>query len=111
MSFITKDDTVLVAIDFQEKLMPAMSNGEETEERAAKLPEDTKHCDLEMWTKGELLDDAEIGDDVRIRTAVGRTEHGRLIEVEPYYTHSYGKFVPEIIEIDKKLREEMGGIA
>ena len=37
MSFITKDDTVLVAIDFQEKLMPAMSNGEETEERAAKL--------------------------------------------------------------------------
>ncbi len=41
----------------------------------------------------------------------GRTEHGRLIEVEPYYTHSYGKFVPEIIEIDKKLREEMGGIA
>lgn len=57
------------------------------------------------------MDDAEIGDDVRIRTAVGRTEHGRLIEVEPYYTHSYGKFVPEIIEIDKKLREEMGGIA
>ena len=81
------------------------------EERTAKLPEDTKHCDLEMWTKGELLDDAEIGDDVRIRTAVGRTEHGRLIEVEPYYTHSYGKFVPEIIEIDKKLREELGGIA
>ena len=32
MSFITKDDTVLVAIDFQEKLMPAMSKGEETEE-------------------------------------------------------------------------------
>ena len=32
MSFITKEDTVLVAIDFQEKLMPAMSNGEETEE-------------------------------------------------------------------------------
>ena len=25
------------------------------EERTAKLPEDTKHCDLEMWTKGELL--------------------------------------------------------
>ena len=35
MRFITKDDTVLVAIVFQEKLMPAMSIGEETEERAA----------------------------------------------------------------------------
>ena len=28
MSFITKDDTVLVAIDFQEKLMPARKPAE-----------------------------------------------------------------------------------
>ena len=46
MSFITKDDTVLVAIDFQEKLMPAMSNGEETEERAAKLIRGMKVFDI-----------------------------------------------------------------
>ena len=38
-----------------------------------------------------------------------RTEKGTLIEVGPYYTHSYGKFVPEIIEIDKQLREIMFG--
>lgn len=80
------------------------------EERTAKLPEDTQHCDLEMWTKGELLEDAEIGDEVEVRTAVGRVEHGTLIEAGPYYTHSYGKFVPEIIEIDKELRAETGGM-
>lgn len=50
---------------------------------------------------------AEIGDTVQVETAVGRIEEGTLIEVGPYYTHSYGKFVPEIIEIDKKLREIM----
>jgi 2-amino-4-ketopentanoate thiolase alpha subunit len=79
------------------------------EQRTAKIPEDTQKCDLEMWTKGELQEDAEIGDTVTVKTAVGRLEEGTLIEVGPYYTHSYGKFVPEIIEIDKQLREIMRG--
>ena len=80
------------------------------EERTAKIPEDTQKCDLEMWTKGFLLNEsAEIGEEVEVETAVGRTEYGTLIEVNPYYTHSYGKFVPELIQIDKQLRELMGG--
>ena len=63
-----------------------------------------------MWTKGQLLDEtAEIGDVVTIKTATGREEKGTMIEVGSYYTHSYGKFVPEIIEIDNMLREEMFG--
>lgn len=78
-------------------------------ERTAKLPSDTQKCDLEMWTKGFILQDANIGDEVTIETVVGRKEKGTLVEVHPYYTHSYGKFVPEIIEIDKQLREIMGG--
>ncbi|TDP58936.1 2-amino-4-oxopentanoate thiolase subunit OrtA [Aminicella lysinilytica] len=79
------------------------------DERTGKIPEDTKKCDLEMWTKGELQADAEIGDVVTVKTAVGRLEKGTLIEVGPYYTHSYGKFVPEIIQIDKQLREIVRG--
>ncbi|MDD4377235.1 MAG: 2-amino-4-oxopentanoate thiolase subunit OrtA [Eubacteriales bacterium] len=78
-------------------------------ERTAKIPDDTKACDLQMWTKGTLLQDAEIGDKVTVKTASNRIEKGTLIEVGPYYTHSYGKFVPEIIEIDKQLREIMFG--
>lgn len=79
-------------------------------ERTAKLPEDTKKVDLEMWTKGFLQDEtAEIGDQVTVETAVGRLEKGELIEVNPYYTHSYGKFVPELVQIDKQLREIMFG--
>ena len=81
------------------------------DERTAKLPEDTKHVDFEMWVKGSLKDDAEIGDEVTVITATGREEKGILVEANPYYTHSYGKFVPEIIEIDKQLRKimEFGG--
>ena len=77
-------------------------------ERTAKLPDDTKKVDFEMWVKGALMNEtAEIGDTVQVETAVGRIEEGTLIEVGPYYTHRYGKFVPEIIENDKKLREIM----
>ena len=60
-----------------------------------------------MWVKGSLKEDAEIGDEVTVITATGREEKGTLVEANPYYTHSYGKFVPEIIEIDKQLREIM----
>lgn len=76
------------------------------EERTARIPEDTKKCDLEMWTKGCLQDEkAELGDQVNVKTAAGRIAEGSLIEEGPYYTHSYGVFVPEIIEIDEILRE------
>lgn len=80
------------------------------EERTAKLPEDTQKCDLEQWTKGFLQEEsANVGDTVTVETAVGRIEKGTLIEEAPYYDHSYGVFVPEIIQIDKQLREIMGG--
>lgn len=80
------------------------------EDRTAKIPDDTQKCDLEMWVKGALVEDAaKIGDMVTVETAAGRMERGVLIEENPHYTHSYGEFVPEIIEIDKKLRKIMYG--
>lgn len=79
-------------------------------ERTAKIPEDTQKCDLQQWTKGFLQEEAaEVGDEVTVKTVVGRMVKGTLIEEGPYYTHSYGKFVPEIIDIDKQLREIMFG--
>lgn len=80
------------------------------EERTAKIPSDTKQCDLEMWDKGSLIDEsAAVGDTVTVETASGRIEKGILLEETPCYTHSYGEFVPEIIEIDKQLRKFMFG--
>ena len=89
---------------------PHSQCGPEGKERTAKLPEDTKACDLEMWTKGFLLEDAEIGDEVTVETVVGRVEKGTLIDDAPYYDHDYGHFVPELIEVDKVLRKEMAEI-
>ena len=30
---------------------------------------------------------------------------GKLLEVNPYYTHDFGKFVPELLKISEQVRE------
>ena len=76
----------------------------EPSERAPQVPEDTKKVPLQMWDKGFLQEDAEIGDNVTVETVSGRKEAGTLIEVNPYYEHDFGKFVPELLAIDKQVR-------
>ncbi len=79
------------------------------EERTANLPEDTKKVPFEMWVKGHLLQDGEIGDEVRIKTVSGREEHGTLIEVNPQFDVNFGNFVPEVLEMDVRLRTALFG--
>lgn len=77
--------------------------------RAPQVPEDTAKCDLVMWVKGFIQQDAQIGDTVEIITAVGRHETGTLCDVNPNYTHNYGSFVPELVLIQRQLREILYG--
>ena len=77
-------------------------------ERAPQVPEDTAKVSFEMWQKGFLLnEEAEAGSVVDIKTVIGRKVSGTLIEVNPYFTHSFGKCVPEIQKIDQQLRNIM----
>jgi hypothetical protein len=81
----------------------------EPAERAPQIPDDTKKVPLEMWTKGFLAADAEIGSEVTVETVTGRKETGTLTEVNPYYKHDFGKFVPELLAIDRQVREIVFG--
>lgn len=77
-----------------------------SEQRTGNIPQDTKQVDLEMWDKGFLLNDqAKIGDTVEVETYIGRKTQGKLIEINPYYDHDYGKAVPEILYIGKQAKE------
>ena len=78
-------------------------------ERAPQVPDDTQECPLEMWDKGFLTSDAHMGDEVEIETVAGRIEKGTLIEVNPSYDHDFGKCVPELLKIDKQVREILFG--
>ena len=79
------------------------------EARTANLPDDTRKVPFEMWVKGRLLEDGEIGDEVRIKTVSGREEHGALIEVNPQFDVNFGSFVPEVLEMDVRLRTALFG--
>lgn len=79
----------------------------ETSQRAQNLPQDTKLTPLKAWIKGFLLEDAKLGDIVRIETVTGRIETGILVQERPYYTHSFGKVVDELFEIDHQIKSFM----
>lgn len=79
------------------------------EERTDNIPEETKKVPLLMWVKGKLLAKAEIGDEVEVKTLTGRIETGTLIEANPAYMHTYGKFIPELLEINHILKKTLYG--
>ena len=78
-------------------------------ERAPQVPVDTKEVPLEMWIKGTLVADGEIGDRVSVETITGRIESGTLLEVHPVYRHSFGEFVPETLEVGRRLQKALYG--
>lgn len=79
------------------------------EERAPQVPEDTKQVPLELWTKGFLLTDANVGDEVEIITVTGRKVKGKLIANNPGYSHDYGNFVPELHKVGIQVKEILFG--
>jgi hypothetical protein len=79
------------------------------EERAPQVPDDTKLVPLEMWVKGFITADAELGDIVEVKTITGRMESGKLVEINPTYTHSFGNFIPELLQIGLDLKQILFG--
>jgi len=69
------------------------------EERAQSLPDDTKKVPYLLRASGFLLEDAEMGGEARIQTIIGRRLSGKLITVNPSYSHSFGKTVFELLKI------------
>ncbi|UUX33502.1 2-amino-4-oxopentanoate thiolase subunit OrtA [Fundicoccus culcitae] len=80
------------------------------EQRAAQVPEDTKATPLIMWVKGYLLEEeAEVGQEVMIETVTKRRVGGTLVQVNPVYTHSFGRYIPEITQIHQLLADALEG--
>lgn len=73
--------------------------------RAPQVPEDTQKVPFEMLLKGFLMEaEAEIGQDVRIKTVIGREITGRLVAINPAYPHNFGEPVPALLSIGQELR-------
>ncbi len=76
----------------------------DSSQRATSIPEDTQKTNLKMWTKGILQSDANIGEEVSVKTLSDRVETGLLESVNHVHEVNYGRFVEEIFEIGVKVK-------
>ncbi|MDR3673644.1 MAG: 2-amino-4-oxopentanoate thiolase subunit OrtA [Holophaga sp.] len=74
------------------------------EERAPNLPEDTRRCPYLLKLSGFLLEDAELGAQVTVRSLIGHDHTGLLKVVNPSYSHSFGATVPELLRIGTEAK-------
>jgi len=78
------------------------------EDRAKNIPEETRITPLKCWIRGNCTTDCELGENIEIETNVGRIVKGILVDVEPGYYHTYGKYVSEIGNVGKQARKILG---
>ncbi len=77
----------------------------EPADRSPGLPAETAEQPLKAWVKGFALGEASIGDELAVTTMTGREVTGRLTEVNPGYTHTFGKPAPELTHVGRDLRK------
>ena len=74
-------------------------------DRSPYLPEDTKKVPLQQWVKGFVNNDCKIGDIVEITTVTGRKASGKLVDINPGYSHDFGEYIPELNHIGPQLKQ------
>ena len=76
-------------------------------DRSANLPEDTAAQPLRAWVKGFAQSAAAAGEELVVTTMTGRSVTGVLTQVNPGYTHTFGRPAPELTHVGFDLRERV----
>ena len=80
----------------------------EPSQRPDNLPSSTRSVPFECWIKGFLIDEAaNIGDEVRIRTFIGRKISGNLCQVNPIYDHDFGEPQMELLSVGNEVKKQL----
>jgi hypothetical protein len=77
------------------------------DERASHIPLDTKKLPLIMHVKGFLCENGELGKMVEIKTMTKRKESGKLLTVQPFFNHTFGHYVDEVMCLRQNILIEM----
>jgi hypothetical protein len=78
-----------------------------TPDRATNLPADTAAQPLLVWIKGFARAAAAAGEELAIETTTGRVVTGVLTDVNPGYTHTFGRPAPELTHVGRDLRARL----
>lgn len=77
----------------------------DSERRSNHLPEETKKVPYIMKVRGFLIADAKMNEQVEVQTLIGRRIKGRLIAVNPGYSHGYGPPINELLHIGENEKQ------
>ncbi len=76
-------------------------------ERAPHVPSDTAQVDFVARVRGFLVASAAIGDDVKVRTLLGRELSGTLTTLNPRNPAHFGDPVPELLQLGVRARQSL----
>jgi hypothetical protein len=79
----------------------------EPADRAANLPADTAAQPLLVWVKGFARAAAALGEQVAVETTTGRVVSGELTDINPGYSHTFGRPAPELVRVGADLRSRL----
>jgi hypothetical protein len=75
------------------------------DQRPEGLPPSTREVPYECWIKGFLAqEEANLGEEVVIRTFIGREITGVLCSVAPTYDHGFGRPQSELLRIGEEAK-------
>lgn len=78
--------------------------------RAPHVPSDTAQVDFVARIRGFLIVSAAIGDDVIVRTLLGREVAGTLTAVDPRNPADFGNPVPELLQLGMEARQALDAL-
>jgi hypothetical protein len=79
----------------------------EPADRAANLPADTAAQPLLVWVKGFARASASLCDLLEVETTTGRSVTGVLTDINPGYSHTFGRPTPELVRVGSDLRARL----
>ena len=57
--------------------------------------------------EGLRVSEAALGDELTVDTMTGRRVTGRLTDVNPGYSHTFGRPTPELVRVGRDLRARL----
>lgn len=73
------------------------------EQRPPDLPAETREVPYYARVKGFLMGTHAVGDTVEIETLAGRKIRGDLLQIDPPFTHDFGRPVQELVEAGRDV--------
>lgn len=79
-------------------------------ERSAHIPEETRRVPYMARARGVVEGAAFFGQETTVTLVTGRVVRGRIVAVNPGYTHTFGLRLPALTEVQESIRRALADI-